>query len=81
MGFFNDIFGRKSNSAAQAKARLGVLIATNRIDAKSPDFLPKMREEILQVIAKYVAIDRDAVKVLMEQNNGVQMLEIDIPLK
>ena len=42
--------------------------------------LPQMREEILQVIAKYFVIDRDAIHVMMEHNNGIDMLEIEIPL-
>jgi cell division topological specificity factor len=81
MDFFNDLFGKKSASAHLAKERLSILIATNRVESQAPDFFPKMREEILQVIGKYVAIDHEAVTVLMERSNGVQMLEIDIPLK
>ncbi len=76
-----DIFRKKSNNTASlAKDRLGVLIATSRQDQSTPNFLPQMREEILQVIAKYIPIDRDAIQVLMERNNGVDMLEIEIPL-
>lgn len=76
-----DIFRKKSNnSASLAKNRLGVLIATNRQDQNAPNFLPQMREEILQVIAKYIPIDRDAIQVMMERNNGIDMLEIEIPL-
>lgn len=77
-----DIFRKKSNNTASlAKDRLGVLIATSRQDQSAPNFLPQMREEILQVIAKYIPIDRDAIQVMMERNNGVDMLEIEIPLK
>jgi cell division topological specificity factor MinE len=39
-----------------------------------------MREEILQVIAKYIPIERDAIQVMMERNNGIDMLEIEISL-
>lgn len=76
-----DIFRKNSNNTASlAKDRLGILIATNRQDQNAPNFLPQMREEILQVIAKYIPIDRDAIQVMMERNNGVDMLEIEIPL-
>jgi cell division topological specificity factor len=76
-----DLFRKKnSNTASLAKNRLGLLIATNRADQASPNFLPQMREEILQVIAKYIPIDRETIHVMMERNNGVDMLEIEIPL-
>jgi cell division topological specificity factor len=69
-----------TSSASLAKNRLGILIATSRIDHNMPSFLPQMREEILQVIAKYISIDRDAIQVMMDHNNGVDTLEIEIPL-
>jgi cell division topological specificity factor len=76
-----DIFRKKSNNTASlAKDRLGILIATSRQDQSTPNFLPQMREEILQVIAKYIPIDREAIQVMMERNNGIDMLEIEIPL-
>jgi cell division topological specificity factor len=76
-----DIFRKKSNNTASlAKDRLGILIATSRQGQSTPNFLPQMREEILQVIAKYIPIDREAIQVMMERNNGIDMLEIEIPL-
>jgi cell division topological specificity factor MinE len=76
-----DLFKKKTNSAALAKDRLGVMIAAGRSESRSASYLPQMREEIIAVIAKYIPVDRDAVKVLMETHNGVDMLEIDIPLR
>ncbi|MCH9741784.1 MAG: cell division topological specificity factor MinE [Thiotrichales bacterium] len=76
-----DLFRKKDNSASLAKDRLGVIIAAGRSAQNKPNFLPKMREEIIAVIAKYIPVDPDAVKVLMETHNGVDMLEIDIPLR
>ena len=75
-------FKKRNNSAAIARDRLSVLIATDRhLDTGANSFLPQMREEILAVIAKYINIDRNEVKVMMERNEGIDMLEIDIPLK
>ena len=75
-------FKKRNNSAAIARDRLSVLIASDRhFDSGSTSFLPQMREEILAVIAKYIDIDRNEVKVMMERNDGIDMLEIDIPLK
>jgi cell division topological specificity factor len=76
-----DLFKKKTNSAALAKDRLGVMIAAGRSESRSANYLPQMREEIIAVIAKYFPVDRDAVRVLMETQNGIDMLEIDIPLR
>jgi cell division topological specificity factor len=77
-----DIFLKKNknNTASLAKNRLGFLMTSHSSDQNLNANLPQMREEILQVIAKYFVIDRDAIHVMMEHNNGIDMLEIEIPL-
>lgn len=82
MGIFNSLFGKKQNTANLAKDRLSVLIASNRQNqGPASDFIPQMREEILAVIAKYVAIDRDSVKVTNSRNDGIDVLEIELSLR
>lgn len=76
-----DFFKKKNNTAALAKDRLGVMIAAGRSEQRTGNYLPQMREEIIAVIAKYIPVDRDAVKVMMETQNGIDMLEIDVPLR
>ena len=39
-----------------------------------------LREEILAVIAKHVAIDQEKVKITMERGDAVSTLEIDVEL-
>ena len=48
--------------------------------AGQPDLVAILREEILAVIAKHVAVDRDKVQVKLERGEGVSTLEIDIEL-
>ena len=76
-------FRKRENTANQAKERLTLLIASDRKDSSiSTAFLPRMREELLEVIARYyVNIDRDAVQVLMDRNDGMDVLEINISLR
>ncbi|WFE68291.1 cell division topological specificity factor MinE [Thiomicrospira sp. R3] len=71
---------RRKNSANKAKDRLQILLAHERSQAKSPDYLPKMREEILAVIAKYVQIDEDNLKISLDEGNGFEVLELNLVL-
>ncbi|WP_319379980.1 cell division topological specificity factor MinE [Thiomicrorhabdus sp.] len=71
---------RKKKSANQAKDRLQILLAHERSERKAPDYLPKMREEILQVIAKYVEIDQDQLQISVDEENGFEVLELNLVL-
>jgi cell division topological specificity factor len=70
----------KKTSASQAKDRLQILLAHERSQAKAPDYLPKLREEILQVIAKYVDIDEDNLQISLDEENGFEVLELNVIL-
>ncbi|CAN8139524.1 cell division topological specificity factor [uncultured Thiomicrorhabdus sp.] len=39
-----------------------------------------MRDEILQVIAKYVEIDQDQLKINIDEENGFEVLELNLVL-
>ncbi|MBN2647463.1 MAG: cell division topological specificity factor MinE [Thiotrichales bacterium] len=71
---------RKKKSAHLAKDRLQILLAHERTEAKAPDYLPKMRDEILQVIAKYVDIDQEQLKISIDEENGFEVLELNLVL-
>ncbi|MBF6057167.1 MULTISPECIES: cell division topological specificity factor MinE [Thiomicrorhabdus] len=71
---------RKKKSANQAKDRLQILLAHERSERKAPDYLPKMREEILQVIAKYVEIDQNQLQISIDEENGFEVLELNLVL-
>lgn len=70
----------KKNTAKQAKDRLQILLAHERSQAKAPDYLPKMREEILGVIAKYIDIDEDNLQISLDEENGFEVLELNVIL-
>ena len=60
---------KKKNSANLAKERLQILIAHERTDnsSASPDYLPKLRDELVQVIRKYVHVTDNDVHVNLEK--------------
>ena len=45
-----------------------------------PDLLMLLREEILAVVSRHVALDPDKVMVRMERGKNVSTLEVDIEL-
>ena len=73
------LFSRRS-SAPVARERLQLLLAHERASAGQADLIGILREEILTVIAKHVALDRDKVQVKMDRGNGVSTLEVEIEI-
>ena len=61
MGILDFFKARPKNTANVAKERLRIIVAQERAQRGSPDYLPTLRREILEVIKKYVNVDPDAV--------------------
>ena len=84
MGFM-DIFKRK-NSGDAAKDRLKLLSVPDRADC-SPDVMEAIKNDIIQVISKYMEIDPEGLDIQITQtesetNNGtVPALYANIPIK
>jgi len=75
MSIFN-FFG-KQRTAPAARERLQVLLAHERVSAGS-DLVSLLREEILAVIAKHVQVDSERVRVTMDRDEHMSILEIDV---
>ncbi|WP_105201378.1 MULTISPECIES: cell division topological specificity factor MinE [unclassified Pseudoalteromonas] len=72
---------QKKTSASMAKERLQIIVAHERSQRGTPDYLPLLKQDILDVIRKYVAIDADAVQVQLEQNeDDLAVLELNVTL-
>ncbi len=71
---------KRKNSASVAKDRLQIFISHERSQRNAPDFLPQMQKEIIDVIAKYIDIDREQVKVQLERIGGNAVLELNVTL-
>lgn len=79
MSLFNYL--RKRNSTASvAKERLQIIISHERSQRSAPDYLPKLQEEILAVIAKYVRISPDQVSVNLERMGDSAVLELNVTM-
>ncbi|WP_237478069.1 cell division topological specificity factor MinE [Lichenibacterium dinghuense] len=69
------------DSAPVARERLQILLAHERSLVGRSDLVAILREEILQVIAKHCAIDRDQVRVKMAKGDTLSTLEVDLEIR
>ena len=46
----------------------------------APDYLPLLRNELLEVIKKYVNVDLDAININVERDSGHEVLELSVAL-
>lgn len=82
MSFFSFFLGEKKQTASVAKNRLTVLLAHERSGRGSPraDYLPQLQRELVAVISKYVKISPDDIKVSLERQDDLEVLEVKIEL-
>jgi cell division topological specificity factor len=79
---FDFLRGQKKNTATKAKDRLQIILAHERAQQgqNMPEYLPKMRQEILDVISKYVNIDPSDLKISIDEEDGLEVLEMNLVL-
>lgn len=70
----------RQKSAACAKERLQIIISHERAQRDKPDYLAALQQDLLDVIAKYVAINKDDVRVDLERQDGCSILELNVVL-
>ncbi|GAB4265479.1 MAG: cell division topological specificity factor MinE [Deferrisomatales bacterium] len=77
-----DFFRPKSRgSAAVAKERLKIIVAHERSQRNSPHYLPRLQEDLLEVIRRYVQVDPDDIRVSFDHRQGSrEVLEINVVL-
>ncbi|RTL00337.1 MAG: cell division topological specificity factor MinE [Proteobacteria bacterium] len=85
MSLLELLFGKKKTSASVAKERLQIILAHERANLNdnqdnTPSWLPDLQAELLAVIAKYIKIDQDALKVNLEKRDNLELLEINVML-
>ncbi|SDU17907.1 cell division topological specificity factor MinE [Halopseudomonas salegens] len=82
MSIFDYFRDRKKSTttASVAKERLQIIVAHERGQRNQPDYLPQLQQEIIDVISKYVAIDRDQVSVALENQGDCSILELNVTL-
>ena len=80
LDFFKARKAEPPASANQAKERLQIVLAHERIGRTREDFLPKLQQEIVAVVARYVAIDPGKVNVSLDRGGDMSTLAIEIDL-
>ena len=80
MSLFDFFFPKKPASASIAKERLQIVLAHERAGRDSPEFLPRMQRELLAVVAKYIAIKEDMIRVSLGKAGNASVLEINVEI-
>ena len=84
MSLLDMLFGRKPKTATVARDRLQIIIAQQRSDRSSenttPDYLPTLQKELLEVLSKYVNVSLDDIRISQEKQDGLDVLELNITL-
>jgi len=76
--FFNKLFGRQT-SGATAKERLRLVLMSDHLSL-APEMIESMKRDLVDVISRYVEVDREKIDVHFEQeNDGLAMLA-NIPI-
>ena len=82
MSFFSFFAGEKKKSASVARERLQIILAHERSgrNAAEPDYLPALQRELVAVISKYIKINPADIKVNLERQGNLEVLEVKIEL-
>lgn len=78
MKLFDQLVGKRS--APNAKDRLRLVLINDRVNI-SPSTITQLKDELIQVISKYIDIDPSSVNVNIDTDGRTQKLVADIPLR
>jgi cell division topological specificity factor len=80
MSFLSFLLGQKKTSASVAKDRLQLILINERGGGIAPDFLPQLQRELVEVISRYVKINPDDIKVNLDRQDSLEILEVKIEM-
>jgi len=79
--FLSFLLGEKKKTAAVAKERLQIILAhERRRGGAQPDYLPALQRDLVAVISKYIKIDPNDIKVQLDRQDNLEVLEVKIEL-
>ena len=76
--FLNRLFGRHT-SGATAKERLRLVLMSDHLSL-APDMIDAMKRDLVDVIARYVEVDREKVDVHFEHQDKALAMLANIPI-
>lgn len=82
MSFFSFLLGEKKKTASVAKERLQIILAHERSgrNTAEPDYLPDLQRDLIAVISKYININPEDIKVQLDREDNLEVLEVKIEL-
>lgn len=79
MDWVKRFFGTSGSSTA-AKERLRLVLMTDHL-ALAPDIIEQMKRDLVDVISRYVEVDREKVEVNFEREDRALAMLANIPIK
>jgi cell division topological specificity factor len=82
MSLLSFLMGEKKKTAGVAKERLQIILAHERSGrgGSRADYLPALQRDLLAVLAKYVSVSADDIKVNLERQDDLEVLQVKIEL-
>ncbi len=80
---FLDFFRTAPKTASLAKDRLSVIVSRERTGGTrggGPDYLARLQQDLLAVLARYEKIDLENVSVALDRSGDRDVLELNIVL-
>jgi cell division topological specificity factor len=77
--FLRKLFGGVQPSSATAKERLRLVLMTDHL-ALAPELIEQMKHDLVDVISRYVEVDRDKIEVNFEQQDKALAMLANIPI-
>jgi len=81
MSFLSFLLGEKKTSASVAKDRLQLILINERGTGVKPDYLPQLQQELVAVISKYVKINPQDIKINLDRQDSLEILEVKIEMQ
>jgi cell division topological specificity factor len=81
LDYFRASRQKRDDSARQAKERLQMIIVREGPRRHVPDFLPRLKRELIEVVRKYVTIDQEKIKVQLDREGDYEVLDLTITLE
>lgn len=82
MSLLSFLLGEKKKTASVSKERLQIILAHERSGrgGSRPDYLEALQRELVAVISKYVSIKPEDIKVHLQRQDNLEVLEVKLEL-